>query len=272
MVPSRVHAVIAAGLANPALIARWREQPERLAALGVDPGAFDLQALEKFAGLALKIRHNGLRGDLPWTFRLLEVAGLEIEVFVAYASSRASTGALLGDTDEARTCNLLAFLEGWLDPTRRDHALLWDLIRHESTIARLARVTMSAVPAVNRSAKPQATGVPRRRDELVLHEMRSDPRAVVMLLREKSPPLGDAVLGTFHFAYARTSVAAEIDILQLDEAGFYLLSLVDGRRTLAEISEQLGAGRRPPRAFVRACEALGSAGVLTFERGRGRRS
>lgn len=265
---AQVQAAIAAGLAHPELLARWRAQPERLRPHGVDPEALDLTALWKFAGLALKVRHNGLRGDLPWTFRLLDVAGREIDVFASYASFRASGTTPLGDTAEARTRDLLVFLEQWLDFDRRDHALLWDMIRHEATVARLGQLAMPAsTPTVDGPAvAPSPSSVPRRRGEAMLHVMRSDPRAVASMLREKAPRLDHVALGTFHFAYARTTAAPDIHILELDELGFYLISVVDGRRSVADVSEQLGAGRRPARALVRACEELAALGVLTFHR------
>lgn len=260
----QVHAVIAAGLADPALIERWRSEPRHLRGRGVDPETFDLAALWKFAGLALKIRHNGLRGDLPWTFRLLDVAGLEIEVFAAYASSRAVSGAPLGDTVEARARDLLGFLEGWVDLDRRDHALLWDMIRHETTVARLGRLTAPASSRLERATRTsrRATSVPRLHGEVVLHLMRSDPRSVVPLLREKAPRLDALALGSFHVAYARTAAGPEVHILQLDELGFYLLSLVDGRRSVADVSEQLGVGRRPPARLLHAFGELAALGVL----------
>ena len=52
----------------------------------------DLDSLRKFAGLAAKIRHNGIRDKLPLTFRLMSVAKLEIEVFAAYAEDCAQNG------------------------------------------------------------------------------------------------------------------------------------------------------------------------------------
>ena len=74
----RVHAVLAAGVQNPALIEAWRRDPELLRGLGLDPAKVDLDALWKFAGLTLKVRHNGIREDLPLTFRLLHVTELAV--------------------------------------------------------------------------------------------------------------------------------------------------------------------------------------------------
>src|SRR5262249_41294423 len=108
----RVHAVIAAGVQNPALIDAWRRDPSLLRELGLDPAEVDLDGLWKFAGLALKVRHNGIREDLPLTFRLLHVAELAVEAFASYAAERGE--GRLGDT-EGRARDFVDFLEGWLD-------------------------------------------------------------------------------------------------------------------------------------------------------------
>lgn len=279
MKAERVHAVIAAGLENPRLLARWQQDPDSLRGCGVEPREFDLEALRKFAGLTAKVRHNGLRADLPLTFRLMNVAGLEIEVFAAYASSRASQGGRYADTTAARAQDLLNFLEHWLDFERHEHALLWDLLRHELALAQLGRLnapadrldepardSTAAAPAVRRARR--APSVPRVCGHVVLHEMRCDPRRVGAMLWEKSPRLCEVELGTFHFCYWRAGGADEIHILQLDELGFYLLTLADGVRTTAEIGRMLGGGGRPAKWLLNALGQFAAIGVLTFERNR----
>ena len=66
MKANKVHAVIAAGLQSPALITRWREDPNQLRKCDIEPESFDLDALQKFAGLTTKVRHNGLRFDVQY--------------------------------------------------------------------------------------------------------------------------------------------------------------------------------------------------------------
>ena len=266
MTAARIHAVIAAGLANPQLLARWQREPELLRSYGVEPATLDLTALWKFAGLSAKIKHNALRADLPLTFRLLNVAGLEIEVFASYASARAASGESFADTTEARVQDLLAFLEHWLDLDRREHALLWDLIRHERALTRLSRplgaARVSAEPQLETA--PRATSVPRVCGEIVLHEMRCDPRKLAVALRERSPRLEAVAAGTFHLCYWRNGARPELHILELDELGFYLLSLADGEHTAADLSRCLQGGRRPSPQFLRALGDLAALGVLTF--------
>src|SRR5215470_2056585 len=268
MTASRVHAVIAAGLENPHLLARWRDEPDLLRNCGVDPNDLDLDALRKFAGLATKVRHNGLREDLPQTFRLLNVAGLEIDVFAAYASFCASEGRRYADTAEARAQDLLSFLEHWLDFDILTHALLWDVIRYELALTRLSRLAASpALPSGETMARraTRATSAPRVCGDIILHEMRCDPRAVMAALQEKSPRLTETPLGTFYFGYWRRSAAAEIHILQLDALGFYLVSLADGKRSPADISRMLCGNRRPARGFLKAFGELATIGILAFD-------
>lgn len=267
MKASRVHAVIAAGLDNPQLLAHWRQEPDLLRGCGVEPAAVDLDALWKFAGLAVKVRHNGLRAHLPLTFRLLNVAGLEIEVFASYASFRAAEGGRYADTSEARAQDLLTFLAGWLDSDRREHALLWDVIRYELALAQLAGPVASDAHVDESSVThtPRAKSVPRVCGRVVLHEMRCDPRVVGAVLYEKSPRLDEVQLGTCHFCYWRRGAAAEVNILQLDELGFYLLTLADGRRTAAELSRLTGGGSRPAKGFLQALGELAALGILTFD-------
>lgn len=268
MIASRVHAVIAAGLENPHLLTLWQREPQQLRSYGVDPDDLDLNALWKFAGLTAKVRHNGLRTDLPLTFRLLNVAGLEIEVFASYASFQAAENRRYADTAAGRAQDLLSFLEHWLDFDRCDHAFLWDLMRHEMALMRLGGPT-----AVNHLAKadhplvqcqPCAESVPRVCGEIILHEMSCDPAFVGAKLQEKSPRLDEVPIGTFHFCYWRRDETTELHILQLDEFGFYLLSFVDGEQSAADLSRVLGGGKRPSKVFLKALTDVAAVGIISF--------
>jgi len=271
MIASRVHAVIAAGLEKPQLLTLWRQEPDQLRKCGVDPVEFDLDALWKFAGLTAKVRHNGLRPDLPQTFRLLNVAGLEIEVFASYASSRAATGAPYANTTDARAQDLCSFLEHWLDFDKHEHALLWDMLRHELALMQLSKrpATVPASSGVTTKRRPGATSVPRVCDEIILHEMRSDPRVVEARLQEKLPRLAELSLGTLHFCYWRRD-ATEIQILKLNELGFYLLMLADGDRTARDLSQLLGGTAKPAGGLLQALDELAALGVISFDTSRKR--
>lgn len=267
---NRVHAVVSAGITNPALIARWRADPELLRRHGVEPSQVDLDALWRFAGLTAKVRHHTLREELPASFRLIAVAGLEVELFAAYASDVAARRARIAPTTEGRALDLLVFLEGWIDRDRWPHVLLWDLIRHERALARLART----VPAVGSSpdlwragdapSTPAADLVPRIRGEVVLHEMMSDPRATTAALQADAPDLAAVPRAPARRCYWRTDAGPEVATLLIDELGFAALALVDGTRTVAELQRALGGGRRPSAALLRVLGELQTLGVLVL--------
>ncbi len=134
-----VHSVMAAGLENPELIARWRDDPRLLAGRDGELAGLDLDGLRKFAGLAAKIRHNGVREKLPLSFRLMSVARMEIDVFAAYAEDRSRNGVRYAASVEDKTRDLVAFLGTWLDRGNPHHCLLWDLARHEQTLDALGQ-------------------------------------------------------------------------------------------------------------------------------------
>jgi len=274
MIASRIHAVVTAGIENPSLISRWRANPELLRGQGIEPSMVDLDALWKFAGLTVKVRHNALRDELPASFRLLTLLGLEIELFTAYAIDTASRGARFAPTTEGRTLDLLIFLEGWLDHEFRAHGLLWDLIRHERALGRLARTApaVGSSPDLWRSGEPPPTPafdiVPRIRGEVALHEMTSDPKLTAAALQDDAPDLSVIPRIESRVCYWRTDSGPEVVTLSLDQLGFAALSLVDGVRTAAELQRALGGGRRPSPALLRVLGELQTIGVIVLRRPR----
>ncbi len=200
----------------------------------------------------------------------MNVAGLDIEVFASYAAFRGSAGQRYATTTEARASDLINFLEQWLDLGRTDHSLLWDLIRHEQALARLSKCVPThpaLVPAdagAPSQGKPSGRSVPKIYGEIVLHEMQCDPRAVGVILRESAPLLNRIPLGTCYLCYWRADRVPKIQILELDEFGYYALSFVDGTRSTADLSRELGGDRRPTRGFVRSLGELAAVGILGF--------
>jgi hypothetical protein len=264
MIAGRIHAIMAAGLANPDLLARWQQQPELLRTCGVDPATFDLEAIRKFAGLSAKVRHNGLRFSLPNTFRFLSLTGLEIEVFAAYAAHHSREGTSYAATNEERIIDLADFLQGWLDPNRLEHSMLWDLIRHETALAQLRKVITSPDQFYCEN-NPTARSVPHIAGHIILHEMNSDPRQVGKLLRGKSFDPEKARRERVRLGYWKPGRTAEIYILELDELGFFLLSLVDGRKSVTDFSRRLNGKSRPARNLVNAFRDLARLGVICFD-------
>jgi hypothetical protein len=264
---SRIHSVIAAALADPGLLDRWQREPEALRRYGVDPERLDLASLHKFSGLALKIRHNGLRADFPLTFRLLSVSGLEIDLFAAYASHLAAQGQASSRSVERKADDLLAFLETWRSSGGLHHALLYDVLRHERALMHLSRCQ----PAIDDGATsapgcaaPRPGAVPRIRGMVVLHEMGCDPRDLAATLRTRSPRLEEVALSPVHLCYWRSPAELAIHVLELDELGFFLLSAANGTRTVADLGHALGAGRRASAPLLDALARLGELGVLGF--------
>lgn len=274
----RVHAVLSAGFDNPALIARWRAEPDLLRDHGIEPSQVDLDAMWRFAGLTVKLLHNGLRDEFPASFRLMAVAGLEVELFASYASDRAARRVKLAPTLEGRTLDLLVFLEGWLDRSDHAQALLWDLIRHERALTRLGRTALALGSSADlriagAPIQPGADVVPRVRGEVALHEVSCDPRALAAALQapgrgDDEPELAAVPREPAYLCYWRADTGPEIAILQLEELAFSTLSLVDGRRTAAELYRALGGGRRPTSAFLQLLGELQTLGIVALRRPR----
>jgi hypothetical protein len=264
-----VHAVIAAGVHRPTLLAKWQLDSALLLSKGIAPEMIDLTALRKFAGLTVKVRHNGLRPDLPLTFRLMSMAELGIEVFSAYATHCDETGHRYGKTSTERTRDLISFLEGWLDLNQRNHSLLWDMIRHEQALA-LLRNTIAEAPAVSsdlslsRARAPRGSTVPQVRGQVILHCLRCDPQVVKSALF-KRPVRLDQIPEEVHFyGYLRGGDADDVNILDLDEFGYYALELIDGVTPVAELNRRMGGGKRPSAAFKSALQQLVDIGILNL--------
>lgn len=266
----RVHALLAAGLDNPALIEALRLEPDRLRRYGLEPGSLDLAVVQKLAGLTAKVRHNGLRDKLPMTFRLLSVEELEIDIFAAYALQVSREGRRFAPTTVGRMSDFIAFVGTWLDRANRTHLLLWDLVRHEHGIVHLTALHDEPPPEATSTARPSgvrsAPGVPFLRGEVVLHEMTSDPQVTIGKLHGRKPDLRGIPLGERHVAYWSPRDRYEIRVLDLDELGYYALGQVDGQATVLEIDRALGGrGRSPRKGLLRRIEQLAAIGIIGFD-------
>ena len=266
MTARQVHAVLAAGVHNPELIARWRETPSLLAKQGVDPEAFDLEGLWKFSGLTIKVRHNGTRPDLPMTYRLMSFLGIEIELFASYATWCAENKKTYAKTAHERERDLIAYMEGWLDFEDAEHCLLWDLIRHEHAIASLKELEPGARNPARAGTVPEAASVPSVCGEIILHEMRFDPREIVEALKPSRPDFSVLEAAVRQFCYWLPEQAESIQVIGLDAFGYYLLSFVDGARSLADLGEQLGCGRELDGGFLQLVAQLCGLGILGVEK------
>lgn len=255
MTDSRIHAVMAAALQNPELISRWEEHPSQLREFGIEPDTVDLSGLRKFSGLTLKVRHNALRADFPCTFRLMSVADMDIELFAAYAVHLSVRGESVAGTDARRAEMLLKFLGEWLNRRQPIRQLLWDVIRHEYSIMYLRD---APAPIVHR---PDAA--PRICGDLLLHDMRCDPREAQFTLRQPEPDLEGIDTSERFFGYWRADAASATSIVELDEFAYYTLSCADGR-SIEDMSLLLTGKRHPTRTFMRTLDQLRDAGLLDY--------
>jgi hypothetical protein len=265
MKAAQVHAVLAGGVSDPRRLAAWAAAPQALQALGIDPHSLDLRALRGFAGLALKVRHNGLRDALPHSFRLMHVAGIEIELFADYALACAEQGIPLAATDAGRAHALIEFVRQWHDPGQGLHAMLWDLLRHEQALLELQRPeaapTRSSVP-------PTPRAVLRVRGAVRLHEMQHDPAAIVQALRRRAPDLQAVAPAPHAWCYWQPPGAAGVRIVELDAFGFAAVQAAAQQCRVGELSQALGLGARVPAAVRGLLGQLQRAGLLDFERRR----
>jgi hypothetical protein len=125
---------------------------------------------------------------------------------------------------------------------------------------------LEALPTPVGRPPPTASGVPRFNGEVVLHEMTSDPRAVATALQARTPELAAIPRAPAYLCYWRAEGSRHIAILELDELGFYALSLVDGQRTAGRVYRDLGGAGRVNRTFLRLLGELETLGVITLGR------
>lgn len=263
---ARVHAVMAAGVDQPQLLERWMADAAQLRAFGVTPEGFDLQALAKFAGLGVKVRHNPLRPMFPLGFRLMSVAAIEIDLFSAYALQRSREGRAFAADMAQRARDLVAFVGGWHDPSIRAHALLWDALRYELAVAQL-RAPQPATVAPSRASR-----APRIRGDIQLHELQSDPRLLADVLHASTPDLEDVPLQPQAFCFWRAvdddsifdESIGETSVIAIDALGQHLLSRIDGRRTAAALARELGGGRDAERAVAIGLDSLAAIGIVAL--------
>lgn len=271
---ARVHAVMAAGVDRPQLLERWMADATQLRGLGVEPDGFDLQALAKFAGLGVKVRHNPLRPMFPLGFRLMSVAAIEIDMFAAYALQRSREGRAFAADMAQRARDLVAFIGGWHDPSVRAHVLLWDAMRYELAVAQLRAPHSGAMPALDL----RASRAPCIRGVVALHELQSDPRVLAEVLHASAPRLEDVPLQPQAFCFWRAPAeeggddhgSGDTAVIAIDALGQHLLSRIDGRRSAAALVRELGGGRDAARAVAIGLDSLAAIGIVDVPQRRTR--
>ncbi len=250
----QVHSIVAAGLADPRLLARWATDAGALVSLGIAPDELDVGALRKFAGLTAIVRHNGLRQDLPRTFRLLSAARMEIDLFADYAVHLAEAARRLASGSTARAAELADFIGRWIDPAQPVHLLIHDMVRHEVAILSLGRdVVAPSAPLGSPCTAACADAIPSVRGVILLHDFHSDPRS--------ADP--EAMLDRLMLGYWRASAAEPLRIVELDAFTYELLLRVDGTLSAAKLAHAM-TGAAPTRRFHDALEEIAALGIITL--------
>jgi hypothetical protein len=266
----RVHAVLAAIMADPALLERWRRDPASLSETGLEPADLDLEKIRRFAGLVTKVRQNDLRLELPNTFKLLDIAGLSIELFAAYAKPAADLRTAGRKSKPDRIRALVEFLDDWLNRSDRAQALAWDMIRHETAI--LALRQEGAPECTLRPSRRRLSGksIPFHRGRVIHHAMSCHPAELETALAAGAKGLAGLRPTPCHIAYCRDGSSTRIHVIEIDELGAVLLDLSDGRRSVAVMTAQLrGAGVSLVTAdLCHAIKQMVAAGLLLIGEAR----
>ena len=267
MTAQYAHTIIAAGVSDPQLLAQWRRDPAALSRLGVDPNALNIEALWKFAGLITKIRHNSLRSDLPLTFLALNCTGLEIEIFANYSLRHTALKAAKPNSNEEKSNSLVKFLECWLNLTIPDHALIWDIIRHEHALSQtyhLVPDTQQKQFNIGESCEVEAYAIPVIQGSLLTYRMSFDLKTLVERFQRRPVDLSGLEPGEFFTGYWWSGEGSQINLLDLDALGFYMLSMIDGTNSIKSIAERLDGDEKfiQPQDLFAPLQELMDLGLL----------
>jgi hypothetical protein len=268
----QVHAAIAAAIADPAMLASWRESSTARAAAPIALDDRNLDRLWRFSGLATKVRHNDVRLSLPLTFGLLDRLGLSIELFAAYAPHAAALRQAGRNARAQKIAAIASFLYRWLHRRNPAHARVWDMLRHERSIFEAQSGAPSNVPS-HRSRVFDANAVPMRAPGVPRRRLRCDPIALAQMLRSPSFDLAQVPVGDFHFAYRWDARRRCVDVVRLDETAVIVLDLVDGSSSIASIARLLWRAGVPidRSKLLSAIRPLAAARLLEFRRAALRR-
>jgi hypothetical protein len=229
---ARIQAIIAAGVAEPSLLASWRRDPSALTRLGLEPEALEFGSLWRFVGLATKVRYNDLRRAMPLTFRLMDQLGISIGIFADYAVIAVDLRRLGKTSCFEKLSSFLDFVADWIRRDDRDHVLLWDMIRHE-------RELISPIELRPQTPLADALGGQRVLSHcygLSQQDMSCAPGDLAALIRSGTRDFSILRRGEFHFAYWHSADEADLRILELDELSNVILGLADGERSASEIA------------------------------------
>lgn len=261
MTAAGVQAVIAAALADPDRLNRWRDDPGTLAALGVDSRQFDWERMRQFAGVSVKVRHNSLRGDMRLTFRGLAFGGLELSFFADYASAFLAAqrrGPLSHPEKRHAFVNQLSI---WLDPTQPLHTVLLEVARHELRVAELTSLAADERVSCGMAVSGAA---PDLRSHTMLAACAVHPIVACHALEASTSTISPPPRRPCHIACWRG--VDGVEIAELDPLSRWLVGNVDGRRTVSDLVALLRAqmGPLPDSLIPRCVTKLVDAGMCVL--------
>lgn len=258
-----VHSVLAAGMADPELLEHWCSDLSSASALGARASEIDFERMRRFSGLVTKVRYSDLRSNFPATFRLLDAAGLSIELFASYAPRAAALRKAGLNSKSDKLSALVEFLSGWLILEEPVHALVWDVIRHEGAIFQIqTNAGGSGQPTVIGDVTRDST--PVRSAKAVVHRMTCNPVEAVRVVRAGGNldciPRESAI-----YAYCATAGEGQIRIVKLDELSAFLMEAAEGTGTISEVAEKLQESGvdLEPEDLIDAVRVLMGTGLLT---------
>jgi hypothetical protein len=253
--------MLAAAVDDPLVLERLRRRARSRGA-----AAFDFERVRLFAGLAAKVRQNDIRLRLPLTFALFDRLKISIAIFADYAKPAAALRQANKKSHADKIDSFCRFLDGWLDHGNPDHALAWDLIRHERALFELrdGAAVAPGQPGDAKREKVTAKSIPMRCARTVHHEMSSDPLELEQILRTRSGDLSALARGQFHYVYRWDAPRGCVSIDAVDDLGCVLFDCADGTTSVAQIAAALrqagvavGAG-----SLCGAVQQLVDGGVL----------
>lgn len=258
----QVHSVLAAGMADPELLENWCSDPSTAATISAHAAEIDFEQVRRFSGLVTKVRYSDLRSNLPTTFRLLDRAGLSIEVFASYSSRAAALRKQGLNSKSDKLAALLEFLDEWLVLEEPVHALVWDVVRHEAAIFQIQRNAAGERP---RAVLAEVTrhSTPARSADAELHRMTCNPVKAVRMVRAHAT-LGSIPRKSAAYAYCAAPGEGQIRIIEIDELSAFLMEVADGTRTVAELAATLREGGVDLALsdLISAIRELAKAGLL----------
>jgi hypothetical protein len=237
----RVHAVLAAAVDDPRVLERLQRRSALPGAGGRGAIDLDFRRLRLFCGLTVKVRQNDVRLSLPLTFKLLDALKISIAFFASYARQAAELRKRNKKARADKIASIAAFLDGWLDRDDPAHALVRDMIRHERALIELRQdaAARAAQPLPPGGARVTPGTVLRRREGVVHHEMSCDVIALARALRARGRDLAAVPRGQFHYVHRWDARRGCVSADQVDELGFVLVDLANGRRSLGRIAALL---------------------------------